>query len=99
MRSGRYAMASTTLAFSACATGRRLAPYELNAFYRRALAAAGAPSGEWAYDRFDDGTPITGRARKLYRVAPELAARFPDPFVAGPEGYLAYLRANHADLL
>lgn len=80
--------------------GRRLAPYELNAFYKRALAAAGAaPIGAWAYDRFDDGAPIAGMARRLYRGDPELRARFRDPFAAGPDTYRSYLLASRPDLL
>ena len=82
--------------------GRRLAVYELAAYRRRALAQAGAPAlaqADWAYGRFDDGAPIAGMARRLYRGDPDLAARYPDPFAAGPQTYLAYLRANRPDLL
>jgi hypothetical protein len=80
--------------------GRRLAPYELNAFYKRAVAAAGAPPiGAWAYECFDDGAPIAGMARRLYRADPELRARFRDPFAAGPDSYSAYLKASRPDLL
>jgi hypothetical protein len=82
--------------------GRRLGAYELAAFHRRALAASGAPapSGEgWAYGRFADGAPIPSAARRLYRREPELAARFPDPFAAGPESYLAWLKAERADVM
>jgi hypothetical protein len=82
--------------------GRRLAVYELAAFRKRALAASGAPvlpREGWAYGRFDDGAPIAGMARRLYRGDPELGARYPDPFAAGPDTYLAYLQANRPELL
>jgi len=82
--------------------GRRLAVYELAAFRRRALAACGAPAPGregWAYGRFDDGAPIADMARRLYRRDPEFGARYPDPFAAGPNTYLAYLQANRPDLL
>lgn len=82
--------------------GRRLAVYELAAFRKRALAAAGAPAlgrESWAYGRFDDGAPIAGMARRLYRDDPELRARYPDPFAAGPDTYLAFLQTNRPDLL
>jgi len=82
--------------------GRRLAVYELAAFRKRALASSGAPAlprEGWAYGRFDDGAPIAGMARRLYRGDPELGARYPDPFAAGPDTFLAYLQANRPDLL
>jgi len=80
--------------------GWRLAPYELLAFYKRALARAGAPAPTtWAYSCFDDGALIAGAARRLYRADADLRQRFPDPFAAGPQGYRAYLTANRPDLL
>ncbi len=82
--------------------GRRLAVYELAAYRKRALAAAGAPAPPregWAYGRFDDGAPVPSMARRLYRDDPELGARYPDPFAAGPNTYLAFLQANRPDLL
>jgi hypothetical protein len=82
--------------------GRRLAVYELAAYRKRALAAAGAPAPPregWAYGRFDDGATIPGMARRLYRGDPELGARYPDPFAAGPDTYLSFLQANRPDLL
>lgn len=80
--------------------GWRLAPYELAAYYKRAVAAAGAPPIDaWAYESFDDGAAITGAARQLYRGEPDLGARFRDPFAAGPETFHAYLKASRPDLL
>jgi hypothetical protein len=80
--------------------GRRLAPYELWAWRKRALAAAGAPPAQgWAFGVFDDGAPIGQGARRLYRSDPELETRFPDPFAAGPESLRAYLQAKRPELV
>jgi len=80
--------------------GQRLAPYELWAYYRRALAASGAPPARgWAYGVFDDGARVSQGARRLYRADPELQARFPDPFAVGPEGFRAHLLASRPDLV
>jgi hypothetical protein len=79
--------------------GRRLAPYELWAWRKRALAAAGAPPARgWAYGVFDDGAPIGQGARRLYRSDPELETRFPDPFAAGPDSFRAYVQKERPDL-
>ena len=80
--------------------GRRLAPYELETYYARACAAAGAPATRgWAFARFDGGAPIARAARRLWRRDRDLAARFADPFVEGPRSYRAYLQANRPELL
>lgn len=79
--------------------GRRLAPHELWSYYRRALAASGAPPPRgWAYGVFDDGAAITQGARRLYRSNPETQARFPDPFAVGPESFRAHLLASRPEL-
>ena len=80
--------------------GSRLAPYELQAHYRRALAASGAaPTRGWAYGRFDGGAPIARAARRLWRRDAEIAARFADPFAEGPASFRAYLQASRPELL
>jgi hypothetical protein len=80
--------------------GRRLAPYELWAWRKRALAASGAPPARgWAFGVYDDGAAVSQGARRLYRRDPELEARFPDPFAAGPESFRAYLEAQRPELV
>ena len=51
---------------------------------------------EPAFDRFDDGTPITAEARKLYRRHTDLQDAFPDPFETSTETltYQTWLRRN-----
>ncbi len=80
--------------------GSRLAPYELWAFYRRALAeAAPPPVDAWGYARYDDGAPIRKAARRMWRDDPDLWPRFADPFAVGPDSFRAFLKANKPELL
>ena len=80
--------------------GQRLAPYELWAYYRRALATSGAPPARgWAYGVYDDGAPISQGSRRLYRSDPGLAARFPDPFAVGADSFSAYVKATRPELV
>ncbi len=47
------------------------------------------------HDFFDDGTPVTAGARRLYRSHPDLQAAFPDPYACPAGGcYRDWLRAN-----
>lgn len=79
--------------------GRRLAPYELLSWRRRALATLVAPEPRgWAYGVYDDGAVVPQGARRLYRDDPELQARFPDPFAAGKDSLRDYLQATRPDL-
>ncbi len=82
--------------------GSNHVPQELWRWYGRRLAAHAHPSVPadwWHYGQFDDGTPISRRARRLYRSRPDLMARFADPFTAGPESYRAWLAAHAPEAL
>jgi len=62
--------------------------FELIKWYRGRLlhhAVADLPKHWWAYGTYRDGTPIPREHRLAYRANPDLRARFPDPFAAGPE--------------
>lgn len=72
---------------------------EIERFYEEAIARHGqaelaglAP----AYDFFDDGTPVTPAARRLYRQHPDLREAFPDPYACPPDrpSYLGWLRTQ-----
>lgn len=62
---------------------------ELERLYEAAIARHGQaelaprPPG---FDFFDDGTPITPEARRLYRRHPELRKAFPDPYACPADG-------------
>ncbi len=74
--------------------GENPVPFELLAWYRRALAAAAVPALDglpWAYGHFTDFTPIPHAARLAWRAHPELWGRFDDPFAAGPGSFAAWL--------
>ena len=43
-------------------------------------------------------TQTPDEARRLYREDPDLQARFPDPFAAGPDSLRAHLLAARPDL-
>jgi len=56
---------------------------EIERIYEDAIARHGqAELGDhqWGHDRFDDGSPISAEARKLYRRHADLQRAFPDPF-------------------
>lgn len=60
---------------------------EIERIYEAAIAAKGQAELEHktpAFDFFDDGTPITAEARKLYRRHEDLHAAFPDPYATEP---------------
>jgi hypothetical protein len=70
--------------------GDRIEVFELMQWYRQRLAAHAAvdlPKGWWAYGRYSDGSPIPRSHRRLYRDRPDLQARYPDPFGAGPVAF------------
>lgn len=60
--------------------------YEIWNWYRRQIkmnVAQGVPPRYWAYNTYEDGTPIKRHHRLLYRSRPDLRAQFPDPFKSG----------------
>jgi hypothetical protein len=61
----------------------------LFARYRNAVLAAGwreERDRPYAYDRFDNGVPITPAAREAYRRLGDASQRFGDPFATGAPG-------------
>lgn len=88
------------------APGRRMldshgatpAVFELWAWYGEQLGRAGqADVGTvpWAFDVFDDGTPIELPMRVAYRSMSELRRRYRDPFATGlDDSYLAWWRTT-----
>ncbi|MEM7188118.1 MAG: hypothetical protein AAF439_00780 [Pseudomonadota bacterium] len=72
---------------------------EIERIYEGAIARHGqARLGKHAcgFDRFDDDTPLTAEARKLYRRHPDLQRAFPDPYCSNASklSYLGWLRAK-----
>ncbi|WP_309644911.1 hypothetical protein [Phenylobacterium sp.] len=77
--------------------GDNHAVYEIWRWYKDQVAAATEPSipeRYWAYETFDDGTPITRAHRLLWRDRDDLRARFDDPFATAGGGYLGWLEAE-----
>ncbi|MEM7056116.1 MAG: hypothetical protein AAF557_00880 [Pseudomonadota bacterium] len=77
---------------------------EIERIYEAAIGRHGqAGLGERAsgFDRFDDGTPISHQARKLYRDHKDLQKAFPDPFAesASRLTYQRWLRMNRPSVI
>ncbi|GIU75541.1 MAG: hypothetical protein KatS3mg004_2628 [Bryobacteraceae bacterium] len=54
----------------------------------------------YAWDRFDNGTPIRPQARRIFRLLGPESARFGDPFrTGGPDTFYAWLRTRHPGLM
>ena len=73
--------------------------YEIWSWYKREVARAtdpAVPARWWAYGVYADGRPIERSHRLFYRNRPDVQARFPDPYAAGPDGYRAWLRGQFA---
>jgi hypothetical protein len=65
---------------------------EIERLYEAAIARHGQSRLEHrppGYDFFDDGTPVTPAARRIYRQHDDLRQAFPDPY-ACPPGQLTY---------
>ena len=65
---------------------------EIERLYEAAIARHGQAPIEHrppGYDVFDDGTPVTPAARRIYRQHADLRRTFPDPY-ACPSGQLTY---------
>lgn len=45
---------------------------------------------KWKYDSYDNGTPITEKARKLYRSREDLIKAFPDPYSIVQPCYMSW---------
>jgi hypothetical protein len=79
--------------------GKNFPVYEIWAWYKRQVYAAteeAIPGRWWAYDRYDDGTPIEKPQRVLYRQRADLQAAYPDPFATGPGSYRRWLETEGA---
>ena len=78
-------------------TGGQAAARELVEWYRAATmptAAEKAVSPHYAFDRFDDGSPIAMEQRLVYRARPDVQRAHPDPFAAGDGTFLAWWKAH-----
>jgi hypothetical protein len=66
--------------------GRNFPVYEVWRWYKAQVAAVtdpAIPARWWAYQAFDDGTPIEKAHRVLYREREDLQAAYPNPFALG----------------
>ncbi|RAK59985.1 hypothetical protein DJ021_09305 [Phenylobacterium hankyongense] len=66
--------------------GRNFPVYEVWRWYKTQVAAVtdpAIPARWWAYQDFDDGTPIEKAHRVLYREREDLQAAYPNPFAVG----------------
>lgn len=78
-------------------TGGQMAAAELVAWYRHESAPTAAEKGvspHYAFNRFDDGSPIAMEQRLVYRARPDVQRAHPDPFAAGEGSYLAWWKAH-----
>jgi hypothetical protein len=70
---------------------------EIEREYEDAIAQNGQKIlAQWPFfgNYFDDGTPVTARARTFYRRHADLKRSFPDPFLVNDNCYLSWLRGN-----
>ncbi|MDP3856085.1 hypothetical protein [Phenylobacterium sp.] len=77
--------------------GDNHAVYEIWRWYKDQVTAAtepAIPERYWAYETFDDGTPIARAHRLLWRERDDLRARFADPFATGGGGFRGWLEAE-----
>jgi hypothetical protein len=76
---------------------------EIYARYAKLLLAAGHRSSRqipYRFGSFDNGIPISPRARAIHRSLGRAAADFGDPFDAsGPSSFYAWLAEHHRDAL
>ena len=77
--------------------GDNHAVYEIWRWYKDQVTEAtepAIPERYWAYETFDDGTPIARAHRLLWRDRDDLRARFGDPFATAGGGYRGWLEAE-----
>ncbi len=77
--------------------GDNIEVYEIWAWYKAAVRAASEariPEGYWHFNSFDDGTPVTEAARRLYRERVDLRDAFPNPWITEQGGFQAWLRTQ-----
>lgn len=78
-------------------TGGQSAAAELVDWYRRETmptAAEKTVPPYYAFDKFEDGAPISMEQRLVYRARADVQRAHPDPFASGNGGYLAWWRAH-----
>lgn len=80
-------------------TGGQSAVAGLVEWYREASAptAAEKAAAPYAFDRFDDGSPIAMEQRLVYRARPDVQRAHPDPFAQGDGSYLGWWKAHARD--
>lgn len=76
---------------------------EIERLYEQAIARHGQLDFENippAYDRFENGVPVTAGARKLYRRHADLQLAFPDPYATPSDtlGFLLWLQRNRSEI-
>ncbi len=74
--------------------GTNFPVYEIWSWYKRQVVAAtddAIPERWWAYQSYEDGTPIPKTHRELYRHRIDLQAAFADPFRSGEGTYQQWL--------
>ena len=74
--------------------GTNFPVYEIWSWYKRQVVAAtdaAIPERWWAYQSYEDGTPIPKKHRELYRYRTDLQAAFADPFQSGEGSYQQWL--------
>ena len=72
---------------------------ELMYWYRSQLkrnAVEGVPDRYWAYNTFEDGSPIDASARRAYARLQDAVTRFPDPFSLASPSFRDWLAAGGA---
>jgi hypothetical protein len=76
---------------------RDLDALELMYWYRDQLkknAIEGVPDRYWAYNSYQDGSPIEANARRSYATLQDAATKFPDPFSVAPPSFRDWLAAG-----
>ncbi len=87
----------------ACFDSGNAATAEIERIYEAAISRHGQQrfaDSTPAFDTFDDGTVVTGRARRLYRQHLDLQAAFHNPYATPThDSYLGWLRENRPGMV